>query len=88
MRKHAGELQVQAEVGVNTSLVNIMHTTVSVARTMPFSQTMEFRKTRFIPALLASTVTLLFAAPSLALGFTVHSYDLGEQIQLTSGRQV
>ena len=33
-------------------------------------------------------MSLLGASPSLAIGFTVHGYDLGEKITLTGGQQV
>ncbi|MAG29274.1 MAG: hypothetical protein CL908_00075 [Deltaproteobacteria bacterium] len=36
---------------------------------------------------IAATV-LLVAAPAFSLGFTVHGYELGERIELMSGRQV
>jgi hypothetical protein len=35
-----------------------------------------------------SVAAMLFAAPALAFDFTVHGYDLGERIELTSGRRV
>ena len=48
---------------------------------------MEHRNPRLLAALLA-TAALLFAAPAMALDFQVHGYDLGERIQLQSGRNV
>lgn len=48
---------------------------------------MEHRNSRFFSVLLA-TASLLVAAPALALDFQVHGYDLGERIQLQSGRNV
>ncbi|MFK7898770.1 MAG: hypothetical protein AB8G23_23255 [Myxococcota bacterium] len=45
-------------------------------------------KSTALTGLFAAALTLLFAAPSLALGFTVHGYELGERIQLKSGRNV
>ena len=49
---------------------------------------MEKRNSRLITSLCAIAATFFFALPSLALDFTVHGYDLGERIELTSGRRV
>ena len=38
--------------------------------------------------LIPFTTVSLLAAPAFALDFAVHGYDLGERIELTSGRQV
>lgn len=43
---------------------------------------------RFITTLLVAAAAILSAAPVLALDFTVHGYDLGERIALSSGRRV
>ncbi|GEM_PF-2271305 len=48
---------------------------------------MELRHTRLFSTLFAAAA-LFFAAPSFALDFQVHGYDLGERIELQSGRQV
>lgn len=43
---------------------------------------------RLTTTLLTTLIAVLFALPALALDFTVHGYELGERIQLTSGRNV
>ncbi|HPG26959.1 MAG TPA: hypothetical protein PLW10_15080, partial [Myxococcota bacterium] len=48
----------------------------------------ENRRPRLLLALLVVPFALLVAAPALAVSFTVHGYELGERITLTSGRQV
>lgn len=49
---------------------------------------MDHRIHRLTTTLLTTLIALFFALPALALDFTVHGYDLGERIQLTSGRNV
>ncbi|MEM9174593.1 MAG: thioester domain-containing protein [Myxococcota bacterium] len=58
-----------------------------MARVVQSPSGMEIRNARLLSTLLA-TATLFVAAPALALDFQVHGYDLGERIQLQTGRQV
>jgi len=49
---------------------------------------MDQSSTRLFANPLAIGAAIFVSAPALALGFTVHGYDLGERIELTSGRNV
>lgn len=49
---------------------------------------MDLRMNRLTTTVLTTLIAVLFALPALALDFTVHGYELGERIQLTSGRNV
>lgn len=50
--------------------------------------TMENRASRLLSFLLVTAAAVMGATSSQATGFTVHSYERGEQIRLTSGTRV